>query len=71
MKKRANYLTAAETAALIGAPVAPNWERIAKAQEEIIEAAWREMPDDLQKLRAEHGCELAGAVHALRVRGGK
>lgn len=71
MKKRSNYLTAEETAALIGLPMSPNWERIAKAQEEIIEAAWREMPDDLQKLRAEHGCYLAGAVHALRARCGK
>ena len=69
--KKSPYLTAAETAALIGAPVVPNWERIAKAREEAIEAAWREMPEDLQKLRAEHGFELAGVVRVLLARSGK
>lgn len=69
MKKKSPYLTAEETTDLVCEKVTPDWRRMALAMADVIEAAWREMPEDLQKLRVES--ELAGAVRAPRMRGGK
>lgn len=71
MKKKSPYLTPEETTDLVCEKVTPDWQRMALAMADVIDAAWAEMPEDLRELRAEHGCELAGAVRALRMRGGK
>lgn len=67
MKKKSHYLTAEETAALFVKESSNRWDAMADE----IDAAWAEMPEDIRDTRGEQGTSLAGAVHALRMRGGK
>lgn len=62
------YLTKEETDALLRPQTGPDWQRMALAMADLIDAAWAELPDDLRATRGEQGSSLAGAIHALRLR---